>query len=293
MEKIKCTILVGLSGAGKTTWAREQNDGIVIDSDECREELWGDASDQQNPAKVFDLMYRRTISNLAEGKSVYYSATNLSSKRRIALVKTLRDHFKDSIEINCAIISTPVEVARQRNSERSRMVPAYVIDKQLRQFQFPLPAEGFDNIFIINTGHDEMIEKQKLWYKVMEYGDQHNPHHSCTLQEHCRKCCNYLLENTNNDELAIAGFFHDVGKIWTGVHWETDEDPATLHYPNHANLSAYYAMVCGLTVRGCQLISLHMVRFASEKEQEVWRSRAGESLWKDLQLLWEADANAH
>ena len=287
---------VAISGAGKTTWAHKYDDThLVIDSDEMRARLLGDATDQTQNSRVFDEMYRITCNALAAEQSVIYCATNLSSKRRISLIKSLRHRFPN-VFYRCVVISAPIEVCRERNSARSRVVPAWVLDKQIRQFQFPLPNEGFDEIKLIQTVSmwDIMTNGLSIWKKVENYGSQHNPHHSLTLLDHCNKCCGYVDEKwPENNDLINAALFHDVGKIYTGIHWDTDEDPETLHYPSHSNYSTVIAMSMDLSIRSLQLISLHMIGYEDEKAQKTWRARAGEDLWVDLEKLFEADRAAH
>ena len=82
----KFIMLVGLPAAGKDTWAREyikkHPNTVIHSSDDIREELYGDASCQNNPEKVFEIMAARTIKSLQEGKDVIYNATNLKYKKR-------------------------------------------------------------------------------------------------------------------------------------------------------------------------------------------------------------------
>ena len=69
---------ISIAAAGKSTWANAQEGYCVFDSDLIRKELWGSETDQQNPDKIFNLMYRRAVEALSHGQSVIYCATNLS-----------------------------------------------------------------------------------------------------------------------------------------------------------------------------------------------------------------------
>lgn len=60
----KFIMLVGPSGCGKSTWAKKFNENhdhqyVIHSSDAIRGELWGDENDQQNPAKVFEVLHQR------------------------------------------------------------------------------------------------------------------------------------------------------------------------------------------------------------------------------------------
>ena len=51
-------MMVGLPCSGKSSYC-QNHPGVWISSDEIRKELYGDASIQENPDKVFRLMWRR------------------------------------------------------------------------------------------------------------------------------------------------------------------------------------------------------------------------------------------
>lgn len=82
--------MVGIPGSGKTIKAVElakEHNAILLSSDAIRAELTGDSSDQTVNDKVFELMFKRTVVALAEGKSVVYDATNINYKRRKGLLQ--------------------------------------------------------------------------------------------------------------------------------------------------------------------------------------------------------------
>ena len=127
--------LCGISGSGKTTYAynHAQENNVILDSDAIREERWGDAADPQQPNNVFEEMLRRTIAAFKEGRNVYYCSTGLAARHRINLLKQLRQKF--NFEAECIICIAPVEICKERNTHRPRVVPDYVIDKQFHSFQ--------------------------------------------------------------------------------------------------------------------------------------------------------------
>ena len=93
--KTNFVMLIGIPGSGKSTWAKTMTkDHVVHSSDAIREELYGSYDVQDNPAKVFDLMQKRTVADLKAGNNVIYDATNLFSKRRMGLLTALKN-------INC------------------------------------------------------------------------------------------------------------------------------------------------------------------------------------------------
>ena len=86
------TIMVGPSGAGKTTWlgtADARSLGIlprhVISSDAIREDLCGDFRSQTRNAEVFAALHAEVRVRLAHGLPAVVDATNLRNKDRIAI----------------------------------------------------------------------------------------------------------------------------------------------------------------------------------------------------------------
>lgn len=287
---------VGISGSGKTYIAHKQHgkDAVIIDSDDVRARICpGGAEDQTMNSRVFEHMYKETCECLNRNISVCYTATNLSAKRRISLLKSLRKRFKN-LECICYIINTPIDTCYERNAARERQVPEYVIGRQLQSFQIPCEAEGWDKIEVVNNyDDDDNSEKQlfKIVDKVMRYGSQHNKHHSLTLFGHCTKCGRLAEEKGYGDTLQQAAYIHDYGKIHTAIRWpDKDND---LHYPNHAQVGAYLALNMGYSLYVAQLVGAHMYPYTNEREQEVWKVRFGKAMWQDVLRLHECDCNAH
>lgn len=304
-------LYMGLPGCGKTYLAYKAAKpyDVVIDSDEIRAEEYGDASCQDNPAQIFNIMYQRTRAALKANRDVFYVATNISMKRRMNLVKSLRQKFPD-VEYRCVCVIAPLDVCHTRNSVRARSVPTYVIEKMARQFDPPCESEGWDEIEIkhnyVNDGvlmldGDEFTYRAYYAQLVDEFGSQKNSHHQLSLSEHCRKCGNWLYNYFLNEPIAIgaheveimwAGDLHDCGKALTQTYWDKD-DRKEAHYPNHAEIGSYLTLVMGFKLHTAQLVRFHMVPYMDEAAQKTWRIRMGEELWKEVQLLHQADEAAH
>jgi predicted kinase len=81
-------LMVGPTHAGKTTWLASQvkyhPQSICLESDHLRFLLCGNAADQSRNDDVFKLMHMLTQTYLDAGLDVYYDATNLRRKDRIA-----------------------------------------------------------------------------------------------------------------------------------------------------------------------------------------------------------------
>ena len=149
MQKFLMTI--GLPGSGKSTYSEElinsiDTTWIIVSSDSIRETVFGDVNNQSHNGEVFNIMFNRTKKGLKEGHSVYYDATNLSSKRRIGLIKELKKIAGD-FEINCILFAPSFEVCLERNMNRDRVVPEYAMKRMFKSFEPPHKSEGWDNIY--------------------------------------------------------------------------------------------------------------------------------------------------
>ena len=147
---ITFNMMLGLPYSGKSYFVNKykaENDEY-ISSDEIRKELYGDESDQTNPNKVFEIMYKITCKALSENKSVWYDATNIKSKYRSHLLNSLKHKFSD-VHYKCYVMCTPFKILLIRQQNRDRFVPATVIDKMLRQFEVPMYYEGWNEIELV------------------------------------------------------------------------------------------------------------------------------------------------
>lgn len=296
-------LYMGLPASGKSYLAKRaaQPNDLVLDSDDIRAELWGDAAIQDNPALVFNTMYKRTCAALTEGQSVFYVATNLNIKKRITLLKQLKTKFP-TVEYKCVCVIAPIDVCHRRNAARERIVPREVIDKMARQFDPPCENEGWDAIDIVRNYYDdgttiyndEYKKTYQLYYlqKVKEYGSQHNTHHALSLYDHCYKCYENALRDNAPEDIYNAAVIHDFGKLYTQVYWEKDRYKEA-HYPNHAELGSYLALVMGYPLHVAQLVRFHMTPYYDAAAQKTWRERMGEELWSEVIRLHQYDEASH
>lgn len=285
----KFIMLVGIPAVGKDSWAceyiKQHPDTIIHSSDDIREELYGDASCQDSPVKVFELMRSRTLRDLRADKDVIYNATNIKWRDRNSIMSQVK-RIKD-VECICKVFVAPVEVCKERNAKRDRVVPDFVYDRMLQSFQVPFYNEGFDIIEVIKTWDGSDLKYMKeIIEKVKAFGDQKNPHHTLSLFEHCQECGRLAFEKGYN---ALAADAHDYGKIYT----QTFDEKGIAHYYGHAEISGYLALCFGFSVEVATIINYHMMCYNYKGGKEVWRERLGEHLWKKLEQIHECDVGAH
>lgn len=255
-------MLVGLPACGKTTFANQLHEKYgyeVLSSDVIRKELqetdeYFDMSMFDIPNEVvFDKLHGRIRSNLIDNKSCIMDATNLSRKKRVALLSTLRKIDCNKI---CLYFLTPITVCKERNLGRTgdELVPESVYDKFGRGFQLPAKYEGFNYcIPIFHTDSFDMMHDVDI-SALMDY-NQDNKHHSLTLGNHLLKAEEYIHTYCKNAgvskgreyALAEAALYHDIGKPYTKDFHNTYGTPTEdAHYYGHDNFGAYVYLINNL-----------------------------------------------
>lgn len=139
-------ILSGLPASGKSTTAKELG-GYNICPDYIRGQLTGDEGDQSQNDKVWAIAYGKLKRTLADPKygRIVFDATNLVASDRHRLLKTIKNSGAE-IETILVFHDVPLEVAIERNSKRSRVVPEYRIREMYAEMRLPTESEGFDKI---------------------------------------------------------------------------------------------------------------------------------------------------
>lgn len=301
-----CYIMIGLPASGKDYYIkkyREENE-VVVSSDGIREELFGDVNDQKHNGEVFNEMFKRACSALKNGQNVYYNATNINRRRRINLIKEIKNNVKVDICFYAIVIATPYERCLINNDERKRKVPKEVIKRMYYHFEPPMLEEGFSHCIL-----EQLFENVDLnTIKKDAYEVSHdNPHHSLTIGEHMNSAyfhmSQYLLSNKVDDNerknrvynfiLVDAAKWHDIGKIET----KTFRD-GIAHYYNHQNVGACLYL-CSKEARHnpCYLVIAnliyHHMDFFDDKKIEKDKAFFSEKFMKMLSLLHEMDIKAH
>ena len=293
MNRSKLILLVGIPGAGKTTYANEYKKSnlntIHLSSDIIRAELYGDESIQGNPAEVFSLMQKRAIEALNNGKDVIYDATGITRKDRAGIISICPKFAK----IEAHIIWAPIETCIERDAARERTVGKVVIDRMLKKFQAPYYDEGIDEIVIVRPdfwdwdGHnyaEKCFEDMKIPHD--------NPHHTLDVIDHCWEAERYLFNKDVTDEdLLFATLRHDIGKPYVKAFIDSKGNPCEqAHYYQHQCLGSWMSYGFGsITPYSAWLISVHMDPFLNTK----YYKNLPAFLKKDVDLLHEADLEAH
>lgn len=293
MNKPQLYIMVGLSGAGKSTVAKEiaetEENTIIVSSDAIREELTGKVEDQSKNEEVFKVFHKRIREALENNTNVIADATNITMRSRRAIIENVKG-------IECRkiayLIPRPFDQCKLDNLNRQHPVPEEVLDGQLRKFQIPFYEEGWDLIKRRDFLRDGEITIPDISLK-MENFDQKNPHHTMSLLEHSDYTYKLFADKEYPMSFQLGAVLHDVGKLYC----QTFDEFGTAHYIDHDSIGSYLVLT---SLDGfyhydildvCFLINYHMMPFdwTTEKSKERWKKRFGEYKYQMLLDFHECD----
>ncbi len=144
-------LLVGPAGCGKSTWAGEHlAHTSIISSDQMREELTGDPSDQSQNYLVFQRCMDRVRERLRAGEEVTFDATNYSERLRSMPVQAAR---WSAAEIVSYFFDIAQDEALKRNEGRHRAVPERIVRRQYRLIAPPALYEADRHMVVDAEGH--------------------------------------------------------------------------------------------------------------------------------------------
>ena len=142
-------VMIGISGSGKSTYANGLKTSLnaeLVETDAIRLELTGNAEDQSQNGKVFEVARKRVNDILAQGKNAIIDATSLTIRDRKDWIDIAKNN---NAEVRAYFIDTPVSICKSQNNKRQRKVPEWVIDKQAAKLYAPTKSEGFDSVTVI------------------------------------------------------------------------------------------------------------------------------------------------
>lgn len=181
-------VLVGIPGAGKTTFAKSF-EGKIVSTDAVRKRLYGHESTvfsrsiadfltEQNDisldgltpgqikalqtelciAYIFQVARKECCDLLAQGETVIYDSTNCLEKYRRQILAEAGGLYEQS---EVYFLNVPLLVALERNEHRMRNEPRETIEQIYNTIQPPSYREGFDKIYLVDeTNNITLMPRQ-------------------------------------------------------------------------------------------------------------------------------------
>ncbi|GAB7190379.1 polynucleotide kinase-phosphatase [Kineococcus sp. NUM-3379] len=167
--------LVGVTGSGKSTFARERfGPHEVLSSDAFRAMVSGDENDQAATADAFEVLFAVAAKRLARGLLTVVDATHVQPDARRKLVALAREH--DVLPV-AVVLDVPQGVCAERNRARpDRQFGPGVLKRQsdqLRRGLRGLAREGFRAVHVLRS--PEEVDAARI-VRVPLYTDRRGEH---------------------------------------------------------------------------------------------------------------------
>lgn len=177
IPELSFVVLIGVSGSGKSTFARKHfKPTEILSSDYCRGLVSDDENSQAATKDAFEVLHFIARKRLAAGKLTVVDATNVQPESRKPLVAIAREFHCLPVAI---VLDVPERVAHDRNKTRpDRDFGPHVIRQQAQQLHRSLRGlerEGFRHVHILKSLDDveaAVIERQPLWNNLKH---EHGP----------------------------------------------------------------------------------------------------------------------
>lgn len=161
-------VLMGASGSGKSTFARQHFKATeIISSDVCRGWVADDENDQNATKPAFELLHYLVEKRLEGRRLTVVDATNVRAEDRKSLIALAKKYYALAVAI---VINPGQSVCIERNRSRpDRQFGAHVVQNQTRAMKqglFGLSREGFKQVIELRSEADinaVSITRQRLW----------------------------------------------------------------------------------------------------------------------------------
>jgi len=177
IPELSFVVLIGVSGSGKSTFARKHfKPTEILSSDYCRGLVSDDENSQVATKEAFEVLHFIARKRLAAGKLTVVDATNVQPESRKSLIAIAREFHCLPVAI---VLDLPERVAHDRNKTRpDRDFGPHVIRQQSQQLHRSLRGlerEGFRHVHVLKSLEDieaAVIERQPLWNNLKQ---EHGP----------------------------------------------------------------------------------------------------------------------
>ena len=166
MQDLKLSFVIGSAASGKSYFIEHhfaESEATVLNVYDYQQKAYDEAGYGQILSVPFDVEFRilkkandshlnDIIEQLKQGKDVIAEQTFFKAKRRIAYIDEIRKAV-DNVRI-AVYVMQPTDERWAENIKLRKLQGGLQHYKQLaeKQFEFPNPAEGFDEIFEVIDG---------------------------------------------------------------------------------------------------------------------------------------------
>ncbi|MBW4563917.1 MAG: polynucleotide kinase-phosphatase [Mojavia pulchra JT2-VF2] len=177
IPELSLVVLIGASGSGKSTFARQHFQPFeVLSSDFCRGLVSNNENNQSATKDAFEILHFITAKRLAAGKLTVIDATSVQMEDRKPLLQMAKQYHCFAIAI---VLDLPEELCHERNQQRSdRNFGPHVVrrhSQMLRRSLRGLEKEGFRFVYTLKSLEEIAsveIERQPLWNNLKH---EHGP----------------------------------------------------------------------------------------------------------------------
>ena len=169
IPELSLVVLIGISGSGKSTFAKKHfKETEIISSDKCRAIVSDDENNQAATHDAFELLHYIASKRMKNGLLTVVDATNIQTEARKPLVQLAKEYHCLPVAI---VLDVPEKVCEMRNENRpDRNFGKHVTRQQrvqLRRSIKKLKGEGFRHVFVLDSVEkiDSVIEikRDKLY----------------------------------------------------------------------------------------------------------------------------------
>jgi protein phosphatase len=165
IPELSLVALVGISGSGKSTFARQHFlPSQVLSADGFRAMVADDENDQSVSGDAFDVLHYVAAKRLKAGRLTVVDATNVQAHTRAGLITVAREHDVLPVAI---VLDIPEPICWERTQRRpDRDFGREVLRRQhrdLRRSLNQLQREGFRKVHVLSDISDVEIRYEKLF----------------------------------------------------------------------------------------------------------------------------------
>ncbi|HEY4576078.1 MAG TPA: AAA family ATPase, partial [Thermoanaerobaculia bacterium] len=208
LPQLSLVVLVGVSGSGKSTFARRCfKPTEILTSDLCRAMVSDDENDQSATLDAFAVLHFIAGKRLARGLLTVVDATNVQPEARKPLIDLARAHYVQPVAV---VFDLPMEILEERSRTRTdRDVGGHVLRNQrsqLRRSLRDLQQEGFRHVWVLRS--PEEAEAVKVERRPLRH-DRRSDHGPFDLIGDVHGCADELEEL-----LGTLGYAPDEAGVW-------------------------------------------------------------------------------